>query len=115
MMIVNGKLMDFQEHFKDNKLEGIDYSVWELHYSLFTGSLSQPFTVVKGPPELVLVKVITTSGRMDLKIQRDDGLLVYVRDSVPTISFTLQISEEGSYRIMVDGVNHCGGFVIMWQ
>ena len=86
-----------------------------MSHQWFSGSKEREITVEAGETLEVLVDIKTESGTLDAYIINEDGEYNYEGHDVQTDSFTVTLSEEGTYTIRVEAKKHKGSFSFTWE
>lgn len=79
-----------------------------LEYSAFHNIDSERMDLREG--DVLAVKVVSDSGKLSIRIQKDGEAPVYQGSNLPTGSFRIEIPESGAYKITVTG-DHARGSV----
>ncbi len=106
------------------------FSKMSMSYKKFSGYKTALVKVEKGKAVEVSAAIITTKGKLDLKILRkvDSGNLdkaegkkgqdkeaIYQGTDLPTSEFKVKLDKPGSYEITVEGEEHEGSYKITWD
>jgi hypothetical protein len=85
-------------------------------YDEFNGYKQTHINVGENETVEVVVSIITENGSIDAYIAKDNDISnsSYEGHNIPTSSFTVTLSEEGSYTVRVDAKNHTGGYSFSW-
>jgi hypothetical protein len=86
-------------------------------YEKFTGYRQTKISVGENNPVTVRVNIVTENGELDAYIAKDNNResSSYEGNNVPTSSFTVTLSEPGTYTIRVDAKNHSGSYSFTWD
>ena len=76
-------------------------SQFKMSYSIFNDTDSARLQLEDG--DEVQVDIVSKSGKVDVKVLGDDGEAVYEQEDAPTGSFSLAITESGTYQFIVTG------------
>ncbi len=98
---------------------GIEYNSstkMAMLYDEFTGYKQTHIDVEAGKPVMVVVSIVTEKGSIDAYIARDNDIAnsSYEGHDVPTMSFTVTLSEPGRYTVRVDAKKHTGSYSFSW-
>jgi len=85
-------------------------------YDRFNGFKEKDVTVEVGEPMEISVSFTTISGKLDSSICRKDDSEVcdYQGNDVATSSFTVTLTDPGTYVIRVDADRHSGSYSFSW-
>lgn len=88
-----------------------------LTYNDFDGTREYSFEVREGIPATIDVSFVTEGGSLEVRIAKDGEPenAEYAGNDIPTSSFTLTISEPGSYIIHLEAEHHKGSYSFVWQ
>ena len=88
-----------------------------MQYDKFNGFKETSLKVEDGGEITVSVNIITEKGSIDAYIAKnsDQSEAAYEGHDVPTSSFTVTLSEPGTYTIRVDADDHCGAYSFSWD
>ena len=91
-------------------------SHYAMHYERFSGYKEIELEVKENEPRVVDVDVVTTKGTLSAWIANRDNLEKpsYEGRNIPTSTFTVTLSEPGTYTLHVEGDNHTGSFSFSW-
>ena len=84
-------------------------------YEKFNGYKQKSFTVGEDERATVYVFVVSSSGELDILIEKDGGEPVYVANDAVTSSFTIDITQSGEYNIRVEAKDHTGEYNFEWE
>ena len=86
-------------------------------YEKFTGYRETEIKVDEDEPVDVLVDFVTEDGTIDAYISKDNDKVScdYEGHDVQTSSFTVTLSEQGTYTIRVDADAHKGSYLFSWE
>jgi hypothetical protein len=84
-------------------------------YSKFDGVDEDKITVEEGETVIVSVAIETKDGSIDAYIINEKDEYEYEGHDVPTSSFTVTLSEAGTYTMKVDANNHKGSYSFTWE
>jgi hypothetical protein len=90
---------------------------FSMTYDRFNGFKEKVFTVEEGETIEVVVQFVTISGTLDISICRNDDsdTCFYEGNDVPTSTFTVTLSESGTYTIRVEAQRHSGSYSFYWN
>lgn len=89
-----------------------------MSHDSFNGHKQTKITVKKDNPIEVMVNFTTESGTISAYISNDKGddteNYIYEGNDIQTSSFTVNLTEAGTYIIRVDGADHSGSYSFSW-
>ena len=85
-------------------------------YDEFTGYKQTHIDVGENETVEVVVSIVTERGTIDAYIARDNDVAnsSYEGHDIPTMSFTVTLSEPGRYTVRVDTEKHTGSYSFSW-
>jgi hypothetical protein len=84
-------------------------------YMKFDGTKEKEITVDDGETIDIAVDIETEGGAIDVFIYNEDDEYSYEGRDIPTSSFTVTLSEAGTYTLKVVSNNHKGGYSFKWK
>ena len=93
--------------FNGNRVTNEDS--FQMDYSILNQCEKSSLTLAEG--EVLQVVISHQTGSVDVAIGMDDLEAIYEGNNLANISFSLGISETGTYQIAVTGHNACGSVV----
>ena len=86
-------------------------------YERFNGYKEMSFKLGEGERATVYISFVTKSGKLDAYIakQGDKANPDFIVNDVASSTFTVDITEAGTYVIRVDGVDHSGEYNFQWE
>jgi hypothetical protein len=99
---------------------GVEYNTptkMSMLYEEFTGYKQTNINVEAGKPVVVVVSIVTEKGSIDAYIAKDNDIAnsSYQGNDVPTMSFTVTLTEAGKYTVRVDAQKHTGSYSFSWE
>ena len=90
---------------------------WEANYRTFTGTKTDRFRAEAGQTLLVEYSAQVEKGRLDFRVQRPGGELLWEVSLQEGGQETLELDIEtgGRYAIVIEGNNTGGSFVLSWS
>ena len=86
------------------KLDGnrtADKSQHILEYTLLNTTDSQLLELKKG--DVLAFEIVSESGKVNIIVQKDESEPIYQGTNIPTSSFNVEITEDGTYNCSVTG------------
>jgi hypothetical protein len=85
-------------------------------YDEFTGYKQTHIDVGENETVEVVVSIVTEKGSIDAYIAKDNDTAnsSYEGHNIPTMSFTVTLSEPGRYTVRVDADKHTGSYSFSW-
>ena len=70
------------------------------------------FDIQISDPVVLTITCVTESGRLDMKIESDDGEDVFNESDIQTENFEVNIASSGTYKVTIQAQKHTGSFWI---
>lgn len=86
-----------------------------MSYEKFSGYKQTHIKVKNGETVQVKVHIVSESGSIDAYIAKDNGTKYYEGNDIKTSSFTVKLTEEGTYTVRVDAKKHSGSYSFSWE
>jgi uncharacterized membrane protein len=85
-------------------------------YDEFTGYKQTHIDVGENETIEVVVSIVTEKGSIDAYIAKDNDIAnsSYKGHDIPTMTFTVTLSEPGRYTVRVDAEKHTGSYSFSW-
>lgn len=101
-------------------INGVTYNtptLFSMRYERFDGHKEREIIVDSNETLIISVAVETISGKLDAYIAKDNNTedCSYQGNDIQTTSFTVTLSQAGSYTIRVDADHHNGRFSFNWD
>ncbi len=73
------------------------------------------FEIEISNPMVLAIVCVTESGKLDMKIQNDDGEEIFSESDIQTENFEVNINSSGTYKVTIQADKHVGSFWIKPQ
>ncbi len=98
---------------------GVEYNSstkMSMLYDEFTGYKQTHIDVGENETIEVVVSIVTEKGSIDAYIAKDNDIAnsSYKGHDIPTMTFTVTLSEPGRYTVRVDAEKHTGSYSFSW-
>ncbi len=100
------KLSDIEPIVEDNWPDNIGRE----NVGLSAEKLS--FEIEISNPMVLAIACVTESGKLDMKIQNDDGEEIFSESDIQTENFEVNINSSGTYKVIIQANKHVGSFWI---
>lgn len=99
--------------FKNATENTTEYSI-NVSYDNFHGEKSEVITIDEGVKPSLHFSFVTESGNLDVYVKDAERKLVYVKNSVGTSEFKVDLESAGEYIVTMIGDEHKGSFNMFW-
>ncbi len=103
---MENKLSDIEPIVEDNWPDNIGRE----NVGLSAEELS--FEIEISNPMVLAIACVTESGKLDMKIQNDDGEEIFRESDIQTENFEVNINSSGTYKVIIQADKHVGSFWI---
>ncbi len=73
------------------------------------------FEIEISNPMVLAIVCVTESGKLDMKIQNDDGEEIFSESDIQIENFEVNINSSGTYKVIIQADKHVGSFWIKPQ
>lgn len=121
LLAISGILFSCSEEISPAVVAGVETNTkrsTSMTYEKFDGrkQAGEPIHVTPGEEVVVKVNVVTEGGSLTVYIAPESDPKDYVLEShdLPTSQFTVTLSEEGEYLLLIEADDHKGSYSIEW-